>query len=593
MNTLVLPQHDPAQERRAQAIADQRREWTPKSMSTLGGLPLMARVPLTEAPSPTWFIKLLALLPAIQLNRVLGSLDAKSRRRGAIVGRSWAMPSLPITMDAKEVGPFAEAFLRDVSRATVASFDDTSATAIQSPQSETSSLAQYQALFRTLPLPLIAREWPGGGDSLFARLRVAGSNPEVLTGVRSLEDAGIDVQWSRVVPSESLESASAEHRLFLADYRALAALKSRPAENGFLRYISSPIALFIQDHESNVLRPVGIQLKTGGAVFTPHDSAWRLARQAVQVADGNDHELRSHLARTHFLVELIAIATHRNLAPSHPIHALLTQHFTGTVFINHSARTDLIADGGAVDRIFAGTIESSRTVSTEALASYNFWNSRIPERFVRRGTDALVEYPFRDDAIDLWNAIREWMRAYVETFYADDAVLAADIEVSAWSEALSEPLGNGGVPGWKKPTTRTEFIDVLTLIVFTASGQHAALNFPQWTHMSFAPAMSGALWSPPPTAPGQRAEEHDWLSLLPPENVALAQAEVLYTLGSVRHAPLGEYELFGDPRIDTVLVPRFQESLAALERSIAERNQQRRIAYTQLVPSTIPRSINI
>ena len=83
-------------------------------------------------------------------------------------------------------------------------------------------------------------------------------------------------------------------------------------------------------------------------IFTPSAAAdaqwgWEMAKLVVQVADGNYHELFTHLARTHLVIEAFAVATHRHLAQAHPLWALLVPHFEGTLFINDQAATSLIA----------------------------------------------------------------------------------------------------------------------------------------------------------------------------------------------------------------------------------------------------------
>ena len=92
---------------------------------------------------------------------------------------------------------------------------------------------------------------------------------------------------------------------------------------------------------------------------------WEMAKLVVQVADGNYHELVAHLARTHLVIEGVAMATHRHLATVHPVWALLVPHFEGTLFINYEAATSLITAGGPIDRIFGGSGAAQVWHSTE------------------------------------------------------------------------------------------------------------------------------------------------------------------------------------------------------------------------------------
>ena len=57
--------------------------------------------------------------------------------------------------------------------------------------------------------------------------------------------------------------------------------------------------------------------------------------------------------------------------------------------------------------------------------------------------------------------------------------------------------------------------DALTLAIFTASAQHAAVNFPQYQIMSYVPNMPLAAYQPAPTKKDGYTEQ-DLLAMLPP-----------------------------------------------------------------------------
>ena len=180
---------------------------------------------------------------------------------------------------------------------------------------------------------------------------------------------------------------------------------------------------------------------------------------------------------------------------------LLQPHFSGTLAINHLARLKLISPGGVVDKLLGGTITATLGLSAWAVQNHPFKDQLPPETFRRRGVDdtsLLPSYPYRDDALLHWEAIREWAATYLRCFYRSDAEVAADPEVAAWLTEVSAAAG-GRIKGVEPARTLAELVDVAALVIFTASAQHAAVNFPQYDIMSYAPAMPLAGYAPAPT----------------------------------------------------------------------------------------------
>jgi arachidonate 15-lipoxygenase len=132
----------------------------------------------------------------------------------------------------------------------------------------------------------------------------------------------------------------------------------------------------------------------------------------------------------------------------------------------------------------------------------------------------------------------------------------------------------------------------VTMVLFTCSVQHAAVNFPQYDVMSYVPAMPLAGYAPAPTSKNG-ATGADYLAQFPPLDMAELQMELGYLLGTVRYTTLGQYPAghFTDPRVADPLA-RFQARLADAGRVIEQRNAGR-TPYTTLGPAGIPQSINI
>lgn len=468
-------------------------------------------------------------------------------------------------------------------------------------------LQQYAAQFRKLALPPSAG--PAQEDAFFASLRVAGPNPIVLRRATAADlDAfpATDAQLARVTgePGATVKAAAADGRLYLVDYASLASIQ--PGNTPQQKYLALPKALFYVPGAGagcRALRPFAIQTgqEATSPIFYPSDGlSWSLAKIIVNVADVNHHELISHLGLTHLLTEPFVITTARQLDPQHPLNILLTPHFVGTLLINYAAQTSLIAPGGPVDLLLAGTIETSDGLAAAAVKAVRYNQSFFPQTLVDRGVDsreALPDYPYRDDALALWHALHNWVSDYVALYYTSDRDVTGDYELQAWVQELVtsghiQDIGEGAPGEAARIATIGYLVTLLTQVIFTASVEHAAVNFPQRTIMSYTPATPLAGFASFPAAAG--AVETQMLDVLPPLNQAILQQALTAGLGGVYHTVFGQYGgQISDPRA-LLALQRFQSKLRAIEEQIHATNARgERTPYLTLLPSAIPQSINI
>ncbi|HUR55518.1 MAG TPA: lipoxygenase family protein [Gemmataceae bacterium] len=461
------------------------------------------------------------------------------------------------------------------------------------------TIDDYNALFHVIGLPPIAQDFHL--DSTFAELRLAGPNPVLIHRIDE-PDARFpvtDTHFRVALPNDTLAAAGAEGRLFLVDYQKLDGVELGVAPGGQPKYLYAPLALFAVSKETRRLVPVAVQCRQvpgpDNPIFTPDDGYnWRIAKTIVEIADGNYHEAITHLGRTHLTVEPFAVAAHRQFAPNHPLNVLLQPHFAGTLAVNHLARLKLISPGGVIDKLMSGTISATLGLAAWGVQGHAFMDLLPPASFRKRGVDdtsILPSYSYRDDALLHWGAIREWVAAYLRCFYRSDEEVAADAEAAAWITEVSSATG-GRLNGVTPSRTLAELVDVAALVIFTASAQHAAVNFPQFDIMSYAPAMPLAGYAPAPTTK-TGATEADYMAHLPPRDQAALQMNTGYMLGAVHYSRLGDYAPghFGEPRIEA-MAARFAAKLDDIERTIAERNEHRR-PYPFMLPSGVPQSINI
>ncbi|MFT5705435.1 MAG: arachidonate 15-lipoxygenase, partial [Shewanella sp.] len=293
------------------------------------------------------------------------------------------------------------------------------------------------------------------------------------------------------------------------------------------------------------------------------------------------------------------------LAPSHPLYHLLKPHLQGTMFINSLAFDTLLEDGLFIDLLYQPHIpDIVEGVITTRTEQYDFYEKMLPTDLSNRGVSSsqdLPHYPYRDDGILIWDAIHQWCQEYVHTYYSSNREITRDYELQAWTRDIRL---EGKVTGFKTITSREQLVDVLTMIIFTASAQHAAVNFPQTDLATYAPARTSLLKAPAPKSHHlDTANKDSWESMLPPLLSGLTRIFILNLLGQVYHGKLGEYispdgsgnSEFIDQAIlqDSGPLKRFQRKLQEIEIEIDRRNQYRSQPYNYLKPSHIPPSTNI
>lgn len=434
--------------------------------------------------------------------------------------------------------------------------------------------------------------------------------------------------------SLSLKEAASKGLLFACDYDMLAGIPGGKL-NGKQRYPVAPIGLFFWNTQppegypsDGALQAIAIQINQSfdainNPIFTPNDEnqnndangiKWRLAKTALQNACAVQHETVAHLGACHLVIDPMVIAANRQLHENHPLLILLKPHFRYTLQINNGAIHSLIVPGGVVSSVVSSSIEGSAKMIIDAHAKWRF-DEQIPtELFKSRGlsSEDLPQFPFREDTLDIWSATRDYVDAYLRLYYGNETEAAQqamcnDTELQHWINEMvnSRCAATKGMNGLSQTGNEAMpvqldnldyFIDIITLIIYTASAQHASVNYAQYPLMTYIPSVSGTLYKQAPTQTDNLTPE-DFLKWLPPLDVALYQVSFGLLLSGVQYDQLGHYDkkksqYFKDEKAQQV-VTKFQQALARIEKEIEQKNTQRPFAYPFQLPSKIPNSISI
>ncbi|XP_024185585.1 linoleate 13S-lipoxygenase 2-1, chloroplastic isoform X2 [Rosa chinensis] len=462
-------------------------------------------------------------------------------------------------------------------------------------------------------------------DEEFSRQTLAGLNPysiELVTEwpLKSKLDPEIYGPAKSLITTELVEKeirgfmtvneALKRKKLFILDYHDLLmpyVNKVREVEGTTL--YGSRTLFFL--NENGTLRPVAIELTRPPIgdkpqwkeVFTPTWDAtgcwlWRLAKAHVCAHDSGYHQLVIHWLRTHCCTEPYIIAANRQLSAMHPIYRLLHPHFRYTMEINALARESLINAGGIIEACFSPAKYSIELSSAAYDQLWRFDMEALPSDLIRRGMAVedptaehgvrltIEDYPFANDGLILWDAIKEWVGDYVNHYYPDPTLVESDNELQAWWTDVRTKghADKKDEPWWPVLKTPEDLIHTLTTIIWVTAGHHAAVNFGQYMYAGYFPNRPTIARSNMPTEDPNddlfkiflKKPEAALLRCFPSQIQATKVMAVLDVLSN--HSPDEEYiggnveSSWAENPVINAAFERFNGNLKKLEGIIDERN---------------------
>lgn len=378
----------------------------------------------------------------------------------------------------------------------------------------------------------------------------------------------------------------------------------------------APVALFVIFN--NMLMPVAVWIKSMdidiGQVSIPNIFSdderlrhWVKTRILFNMLDAQYHESVTHLGFTHLLMDGVSVCMHRNLSKRHPIYKILLPHFRYMHAINIAARDDLLPSGGYIEK----DMYIKRVLMLKLISKHNeTWvYDPIQTSLERRGAMDIPGYFFKDDALQLEGAIRQFVHQYVTHYYKnDDRNVQEDGEIQGFYQELTAPrasramIGSGGcgMNGIPEINSMENLVDVLTYFIYTCSVEHSATNFPQYEQYAFPPNFAALLNGQP------EDEMADLDASMPSRKEMFSTIKIMKVLTLVLTNSLGNYENVYTRDMDTFgrnCVAAFQQNLAAIQNRMNNRNadimarndpnQLQEYQYEWLLPKNVLNSISI
>ncbi|KAJ3387201.1 hypothetical protein HDU84_000989 [Entophlyctis sp. JEL0112] len=356
-------------------------------------------------------------------------------------------------------------------------------------------------------------------------------------------------------------------------------------------YLAAPIGFFWHDAEKGELYPVAIQVVEEGDVFYAVDATkasrsennrWTLAKMWFGLADTICHELITHLLKAHLCIEPFGIALNRQISPCHPVRKFLKPYFVGTMNVNGQGRdifipviSKVLSMGDSIFPFFRYAYKSWKFLETDPVSDLKARGFLSNESSL----DMPGQYPWAEDAIDLYQLILSHVKEFISTFYSSDADVTGDIELQEWIKECNSFHNSspGRVP--EKISSINDLITICATIIWTASGQHSSTNYPQREYYSYVPNRCAKAHVYPLMSNEEEVSDSMLLDFLPHVNEALLSVIIARVLSQYKDTDtfIGQVDedWFG-PSAGKVqeLFVRFQEAIKAYDVRIDARNAE-------------------
>lgn len=453
-------------------------------------------------------------------------------------------------------------------------------------------LSDYEKLYEVWgPTPIGVHGWDT--DYHFGRLRLTylPMNLRLTTELPSFAVGSVNTrEYSRA----TLEAALAAQQLFHTDldFVTRGVPPTDPAfvtcKCSYVLYRNS--APHVND---SAMMPVGILIS--GVWYTPEDGdAWRLAKLQANCVEGNLQPL-THFEDVHLMHNTLAIVSQRQLAPQHPVRALLEPTLEYVVGLAVVGMRGLFNPGTEYDTISAwGGSCMHRIYNRDfnrPFYSHSF-DTVMAER--QMGPAQLASFPYRDDMARFQTIIRRRLQQFINIYYPDDAAIAADHELQGWAAETANPsLGN--IPGFPSSfPTRASLVDALSHIQLAVVKHHALMTQVYNAAALTLPHIPMRIYC---TMPAMKSAVTDsWIVQQCMPSLSLAHRQIAHAVGFDRPFAPGTALLYSPLTAstgtrDTASRAELYASYQQMSREIGARySPNATLPYIYLDPRLMPRS---
>jgi arachidonate 15-lipoxygenase len=386
---------------------------------------------------------------------------------------------------------------------------------------------------------------------------------------------------------------------------------SRQAVIGTIGSIDIPLTKPDLPDRTMDLMPLAIMLiEQDGRRETvlPGQPKWEFAKLVLQTNDTLLHEMRFHLWNCHFAINPVVLTMIRQLDPMHPLYDLLNRHCYGVLWINNYGFEQLVNPGGQASTFLGLTDDGIAQALSDSQFAWSWNSTKINFDMDRRGlgSDALPNFPYRDDGTFLFSEIRKFTGEYVNIYYDNMNEVWRDEELQEWMKEMTA-LQLDGLPRFVRrdqgggDDSKADLADFLAELIFQLSVFHGAVNSPQWDFIANSLDMPGYLRKLTGTQ-ADASPDTNLMGRMPFIKDAIGMMKLMGQLAEFVFEPkgLGHYrdmwsldrnsELpFEDPKAEEA-AGRFRVAMDRVEGLLAQDDVNRKLKYPYLRPSMLDNS---
>lgn len=364
--------------------------------------------------------------------------------------------------------------------------------------------------------------------------------------------------------------------LYIVDYSIFEGLKPK---NNFP--IGAPQALFFQDVNKEILIPIAISItKEDDNLYTPLDSeeAWIYAKLSFLQNEVLYMPLINHVVESHLWMDPIVISTDFYLHKKHPIHNLLYSHLKGNFAINKLAYLLLLKPKAFFDQFSQYTNSGTCKILKKGFEEFTINKKILPKDIKIRGVENIKYYPYRDDALLIWEALSNYVENYLDLFYTTENEISSDEYLNKWRRNVEQELNI---------SSDVSLPILLTTILFNIYDHNIHQNslLEHYTNPFIATPLLG-------NVPQNKNEITEAFLF---ESHADVKSKI--GLAFLIKIITAQTEVFSAEKFNSLPLNKpandLQESFARIENTILNRNKNRIKPYTSVLPSKVDNSIKI